>query len=62
MVKLILGVVAKKKYYDSAEKYANARNNLIDKISKQKTSKIDEGLEADENYQQMKSSFDVRRC
>ena len=52
-------MVAKKKYYDSAEKYANARNNLIDKISKQKTSKIDEGLEADENYQQMKSSFDT---
>ena len=50
---------SKKKYYDSAEKYANARNNLIDKISKQKTSKIDEGLEADENYQQMKSSFDA---
>ena len=52
------GSRSRKKYYDSVEKYAETRNNLIEKISKQKTSKIDEGLEADENYQQVKNRFD----
>ena len=50
---------SKKIYYDSVEKYANARNNLIEKISKQKTSRVDQALEEDVNYKAMRSSFDA---